>query len=73
MEARVNPCRPDCPERSATCHVECEAYNVFRHWKEEEYRLRAARAALDEADAARGKKIRRDVHQRGLDGKRRRK
>lgn len=73
METRVNSCRPDCPKRSAACHTECETYKAFRHWKEEEYRLRAARAALDEADAERSAKIRRDVRQRGLDGARRRK
>lgn len=72
MEQRVNPCRKDCPNRAADCHVWCEKYRDFRAWKEEEYAERAARAALQEADVVRGRKIRRDVRQRGLDGTRRR-
>lgn len=23
------PCKKDCPDRSATCHAECEAYLLF--------------------------------------------
>ena len=56
MEQRVNPCRKDCQKRAGDCHVWCEKYRAFRAWKEEEYAERAARAALDEADAVRGKR-----------------
>lgn len=24
-----NPCKPDCPERSPTCHSECEKYIAY--------------------------------------------
>lgn len=24
-----SPCKKDCPNRSATCHAECEAYLLF--------------------------------------------
>lgn len=24
-----NPCKPDCPERSPTCHSECERYIAY--------------------------------------------
>ena len=24
-----NPCRKDCPGRSPTCHIDCEAYQEF--------------------------------------------
>lgn len=62
-----------CGERRAGCHGACAAYQA---WAETRTRAREARArdrAADEADAARGDKIRRDVRARGLDGTRRRK
>lgn len=31
------PCQSECPKRSPTCHVECEAYQTFAK-KREEYR-----------------------------------
>ena len=27
--AMQSPCKKDCPDRSATCHAECEAYLQF--------------------------------------------
>lgn len=24
-----NPCRPDCPNRSGTCHINCAAYQAY--------------------------------------------
>ena len=32
----INPCAKDCPNRSATCHAECEKYAVFAKEREEE-------------------------------------
>lgn len=29
-----NPCVKDCPERSATCHADCEKYARFAAWCE---------------------------------------
>lgn len=26
---KSNPCKKDCPERSATCHATCEKYSEF--------------------------------------------
>lgn len=69
---KVNPCKPDCPLRSATCHAECEAYQLYRERRLQEYEQRAARRAVQDAEAVRGEKIRRDVRERGLDGTRRR-
>lgn len=30
-----NPCRKDCPDRSATCHAECIKYLDFYAWCKE--------------------------------------
>lgn len=24
-----NPCKPDCPKRSGTCHIDCPAYQAY--------------------------------------------
>lgn len=72
MEQRVNPCRQDCPNRTATCHASCQEYREYWQTNQEEYARRARENAVREADVQRGKKIRRDVRQRGLDGTRRR-
>lgn len=37
-----NPCKPDCPERSATCHGSCQRYLI--RWKA----LKDAYEAADE-------------------------
>ena len=29
LNLRFNPCQPDCPERSRTCHARCEKYSRF--------------------------------------------
>lgn len=44
-----NPCVKDCPDRSATCHAECEKYAAFAAWCEEEREKRAKRNALKSA------------------------
>ena len=31
-----NPCRKDCPERTATCHCTCMKYKQFRAYKDEQ-------------------------------------
>lgn len=28
--SRANPCKKDCPDRSATCHTECERYMEYK-------------------------------------------
>jgi len=33
-----NPCKKDCPDRSPTCHAECEAYLAFFHHNKEKNR-----------------------------------
>lgn len=33
-----NPCVKDCPNRSATCHAECEKYAAFAKDREAELR-----------------------------------
>lgn len=30
-----NPCKRDCPDRSATCHAECVKYLTFYAWCKE--------------------------------------
>lgn len=40
-----NPCKKNCPGRSATCHCECKAYLAYAEAKNAEYDDR--RAALD--------------------------
>jgi hypothetical protein len=32
-----NPCKKDCPGRSATCHAECDAYLEFHNWNRKQY------------------------------------
>lgn len=72
MEQKVNPCRKDCPLRAADCHVTCSRYRAFREDRQKEYSRRERERALNEAQALRGRKIRWDVRQRGLNGTRRR-
>lgn len=38
--ADSQPCRRDCPDRSPTCHAECEAYREFAARRAEIYRQR---------------------------------
>ena len=44
-----NPCVKECPDRSPTCHAECEKYAEFAAWCEEERENRAKRNALKSA------------------------
>lgn len=61
-----------CPDRQAVCHAQCAAYRAFR--AELDKRNAAARraAAVNDAGAARGDKIRRDVRRHGLSGRKNR-
>lgn len=36
MMDKDNPCKRDCPDRSATCHAECERYAAYWKQKREE-------------------------------------
>ena len=56
-----------CPDRQAGCHAQCAAYRAFRAELDE----RNA-AARNDAGAARGDKIRRDVRRHGLSGRKNR-
>ena len=56
-----------CPDRQAGCHAQCAAYRAFRAELDE----RNA-AAVNDAGAARGDKIRRDVRRHGLSGRKNR-
>lgn len=33
-----SPCKKDCPDRSPTCHAECEAYLAFHKHNQEKYK-----------------------------------
>ena len=73
-----------CPDRQAGCHAQCAAYRAFRAELDE--RNAAARRrpawffgcssvfppAVNDAGAARGDKIRRDVRRHGLSGRKNR-
>lgn len=61
-----------CPDRQAGCHAKCAAYRAFRAELDE--RKAAARwaAAVNDACAARGDKIRRDVRRHSLSGRKNR-
>lgn len=39
-----NPCVKECPDRSPTCHGECEKYAAYAAWCEEKRQERAAYA-----------------------------
>lgn len=32
-----NPCKKDCPDRSSTCHAECEKYLAFHEHNKREH------------------------------------
>ena len=34
MKKSKNPCKPDCPNRNALCHVDCLEYKLFKAEKE---------------------------------------
>ena len=38
MKKEDNPCKRDCPERSATCHIECAKYNEWHDKRSAELR-----------------------------------
>ena len=39
----IQPCRQDCPDRSATCHSTCEKWAAFEAAKKADYEQRAKR------------------------------
>lgn len=41
-----NPCMPDCPYRSGTCHADCKAYADYAAARRQIYAVR-----IDESDA----------------------
>lgn len=47
-EVMKQPCKPDCPERSAVCHSVCPKWAIFERWKQAEYKRRAAVRGVDE-------------------------
>lgn len=42
-----SPCKPDCPERSPTCHGECDRYFAFEICNESERNTRFREKELD--------------------------
>ena len=50
-----------CPDRQAGCHAQCAAYRAFRAELDERNAAARLAAAVNDAGAARGDKIRRDV------------
>lgn len=66
MKRKPNPCRKDCPNRTATCHGSCPAYKAYRKERDEYLAAQQAERASFAACAERGDKIRRDVRRYGL-------
>ena len=48
-EVMEQPCRKDCPKRSATCHATCEDWQKFEAWKFANYAERAATRSAEDA------------------------
>lgn len=61
-----------CPDRQAGCHAQCAAYRAFHAELDERNAAARLAAAVNDAGAARGDKIRRDVHRHGLSGRKNR-
>lgn len=64
-----SPCH-SCTERHFSCWSGCDRYTAYRSALDKIHAQDQARRAVDEAGVARGDKIRRDVHKRGLYGRR---
>lgn len=64
-----SPCM-GCQQRHAACWSGCDEYRAYRCTLDKIHAQDQARRAVDEAGDARGDKIRRDVHKRGLYGRR---
>lgn len=41
------PCRKDCPNRSITCHAECEEYKVWQQARRKELDNRQTQKEID--------------------------
>ena len=61
-----------CSDRQAGCHAQCAAYRAFRAELDERNAAARRAAAVNDAGAARGDKIRRDVRRHGLSGRKNR-
>ena len=44
-----NPCKPDCPERTAECHGHCPRYAEYAAWCERQRQERHERQAVHAA------------------------
>lgn len=60
MKLSDNPCRRDCPDRSATCHIDCKKYADFKARSEAEkasiQKIKTEERRIREAEVARCKK-----------------
>lgn len=60
MKLSDNPCKPDCPKRSPTCHVSCPEYALYKEKKNKEnenvQKKRDAERRLDDAEMKRYRK-----------------
>lgn len=65
------PCH-NCPDRAPGCHSVCEKYRAYRAEMDAAHEKRVREAAVNDAGAARGDKIRRDAHRHGLSGRKNR-
>lgn len=65
------PCH-HCPDRAPGCHSVCEKYRAYRAELDERNAAARRAAAVNDAGAARGDKIRRDAHRHGLSGRKNR-
>lgn len=52
------PCTQNCPRRSATCRLDCEAYLAYAEHKLAEYARNAARRNNDGNTPARERRVR---------------
>ena len=69
MITEKNPCKPDCPKRSATCHGNCPDYAEYRQFIDEVNRIRfkekEQKRLMTEHNFALAKKIKNRNGERG--------
>lgn len=60
MKLSDNPCKPDCPKRSPTCHINCPEYAKFKVKRDKEkesiQKIKDAERRIREAEVTRHKK-----------------
>lgn len=60
MKFTENPCKPNCPKRSPTCHISCPDYAEYKaKWDKEKEKIQKKRDVerrLNEAEVSRYKK-----------------